>query len=210
MAVQTVRNLVTPLSSRIEGHSTGRAREVRERPAGTWRPARRVGVLQEGLASSAMGWRSRSRLAGRAPARGPWTTGRRVRGSRCVRKGAKLGVVGPGLHEFNLASHLVWVVGGIAMAVLAVLVLLELTDGIRAWLSRRHSPRQPTGDGFRVTEDGRLRKEHLRRAEPGFHSLRSRGLGDPPLKTAGQWSPTQGVSEQEVEVDFRGHRLRRR
>jgi hypothetical protein len=127
-----------------------------------------------------------------------------------VREGAKLAVVNPGLHEFNLASHLVWVVGGLAMVVLAVLALLELGDGIRAWLTRRRSPRQPTGDGFRVSEDGRLRKEHLRRAEPGFHSLRSRGLGDPPLKTAGQWSPTRSVSEQEVEKDFRAHRRRRR
>ena len=118
--------------------------------------------------------------------------------------------MGPGLHELNLASHLVWVVGGIAMAVLAVVAILELWDGIRAWLSRRRSPRRPTSDGFRVTEAGRLRKEHLRRAEPGFHSLRSRGLGDPPLKTAGQWSPTQGASEQEVEEDSRAHRRRRR
>jgi hypothetical protein len=127
-----------------------------------------------------------------------------------VGKGAKLDVVNPGLHEFNLASHLVWVVGGLAMAVLAVLALLELGDGIRAWHSRRCSPRQATGDGFRATEKGRLRKEHLRRAEPGFHSLRSRGLGDPPLKTAGQWSPTQGVSDQDVEEAFSAHRRRRR
>lgn len=101
----------------------------------------------------------------------------------------------PGLHEYNLASHLVWVVGGLAMAVLVVLGLLELWDGLRARLSRRRSAGRPTGDGFRVTEDGRLRKEHLRRAEPGYHSLRSRGLGDPPLRTAGEWSPTGGVRD---------------
>lgn len=104
-------------------------------------------------------------------------------------------IVGPGLHEFNLASHLVWVVGGLAMAVLAVVAFLELLDGLRAWLSRRRSPGRPTGGGFRITEDGRLRKEHLRRAEPGYHSLRSRGLGDPPLRAAGEWSPTEGLRD---------------
>lgn len=96
-------------------------------------------------------------------------------------------IVGPGLHEFNLASHLVWVVGGLAMAVLAVVAFLELLDGLRAWLSRRRSPGRPTGDGFRVTGgSGRstsaARSPGTTRSAPGAwgtHPSGRRGSGRP-------------------------------
>lgn len=97
----------------------------------------------------------------------------------------------PGLHELNLASHLVWWVAGAAMVVLGVVALLDLWDGLRAWRTWRRASGDPTRSGFHVTEGGKVRRDHYRRFEPGFLSLRSRGLGDPPRRKPGEWSPTQ-------------------
>lgn len=101
--------------------------------------------------------------------------------------------MGPGLHEFNLASHLVWWIGGLAMAVLGVVVLLEAWDWLRAWRSRRDATGEATPGVFRVTEDRSVRKNHYRRFRPGYRSLRSRGLGEAPIRNAGEWSPTTGA-----------------
>jgi len=87
-------------------------------------------------------------------------------------------------------AHMAWWVAGASAAILGLFALLELWDGLRGWLSRRRSGREPEPGTFRVTEEQALRKHHYRRQEPGFHSLHSRGLGDPPVRTAGEWSPT--------------------
>ena len=94
-------------------------------------------------------------------------------------------------------AHMAWWVAGAAGVILGLFALLELWDGLRGWIARRRSgpDGQERGSGtFRVTEDQALRKHHYRRQEPGFHSLRSRGLGDPPVRTADEWSPTDGAA----------------
>ena len=47
---------------------------------------------------------------------------------------ARMGPLGPGLHEYNLASHLVWWVAGVAWAVLAVVFAAEGWDWVRTRL----------------------------------------------------------------------------
>jgi len=96
---------------------------------------------------------------------------------------------------FDLPAQLLWWVGGIALAVLVLMALLEARDAFRAWWWRRRSPHGRDGGGFRVSEEGRLRRRHLRRFRPGYRSLRSRGLGEPPIETAGEWSPTHGAGK---------------
>lgn len=45
-----------------------------------------------------------------------------------------MGPLGPGLHEYNLASHLVWWVAGVAWTVLAVVFAAEGWDWVRTRL----------------------------------------------------------------------------
>lgn len=107
--------------------------------------------------------------------------------------------MGPGLHEFNLASHLVWWIGGLAMAVLGVVALLEVWDWVRGWRSRRDATGEATPSVFRVTEDRSVRKHHYRRFRPGYRSLRSRG--EAPIRKAGEWSPTTGARQGRTGTD---------
>lgn len=92
-----------------------------------------------------------------------------------------------------------WVAGGTGV-ILGLFAVLEAWDAVRGWIARRRSG-SPDGPGsFRVTEDQAVRKHHYRRQQPGFHSLRSRGLGDPPIRTSGEWSPTD-VTKKKTDVD---------
>ena len=64
----------------------------------------------------------------------------------------------PGLHEFNLASHLVWWVAGIAMAVLGVVAGLEAWEGVRGWWRRRRGGSESSSGAFEVRDGGRVRR----------------------------------------------------
>ena len=75
------------------------------------------------------------------------------------------------LHERNPASHAIWLVSGVAMSVLAVIVLVEAVD----WLRERRRRRGPDGDpvcestpGRRVVRepDTALRRRFFRRLRP--------------------------------------------
>lgn len=44
---------------------------------------------------------------------------------------------GPGLLEYNAASHGIWMVAGLAFAVLGVFWLLDLVEVARGWFARR-------------------------------------------------------------------------
>lgn len=93
-------------------------------------------------------------------------------------------------------AQMAWWVAGAVAVVLGIFALFEVWDALRGWIARRRSNGEPRPGTFRVTEDGGVRKQHYRRQEPGFHSLHSRGLGDPPVRTADQWSPTHGASDK--------------
>lgn len=99
-----------------------------------------------------------------------------------------------GLLEPISPAHLAWWVAGSAAVVLGIFALLEVWDAVRGWITNRRSRLEHRTGTFRVSEEGAVRTHHYRRQEPGFHSLRSRGLGDPPVRTAGQWSPTDGAA----------------
>jgi len=93
-------------------------------------------------------------------------------------------------------AQMAWWVAGAVAVVLGIFALFEAWDGLRDWIARRRAHEEHDSGTFRVTEDGGVRKHYYRRQEPGFHSLRSRGLGDPPVRTADQWSPTDGASDK--------------
>jgi len=95
-----------------------------------------------------------------------------------------------GLLESISPAQLAWWVAGAIAVILGIFALIESWDVLRDWLSRRRTGQEHDSGTFRVKEDQAVRKHHYRRQEPGFHSLQSRGLGDPPVRTAGQWSPT--------------------
>ncbi len=95
-----------------------------------------------------------------------------------------------GPHDTIDPAQLAWWVAGVSAGVLGLFALIEAWDAVRGWLARRGAPAEYDAGSFRVDEEQGLRKHHYRRQEPGFHSLRARGLGDPPVRTAGQWSPT--------------------
>ena len=95
-------------------------------------------------------------------------------------------------HDPISPAQMAWWVAGAAGVVLGLFALLELWDDLRGWLARRRAGAGARSGSFRVKEDQAVRKHHYRRQEPGFHSLHSRGLGDPPVRTADEWSPTDG------------------
>jgi len=104
-----------------------------------------------------------------------------------------------GLTAFNPASHLIWWVGGVILALLFVFLLLDLVQELRQrrsyakWLREQgeETPSDRTRPGpFRLREYlRRLRVRYLRRIRSGFSSTRSRGLGQPPWKSPDEWSP---------------------
>ena len=51
------------------------------------------------------------------------------------------------LTERNPASHLIWLVAGIALLALSVIVLVEMADWLRGAFRRRESASEPTEDG---------------------------------------------------------------
>jgi hypothetical protein len=94
-----------------------------------------------------------------------------------------------GLFEFDLAAHLVWWVAGAMFLVLVVIALVEIVGLAReAWANRGAG--EPSAGEFQVREDGALRERHMKRHRPGWRNLDSRGLGEPPVRTAREWSPT--------------------
>jgi hypothetical protein len=97
-------------------------------------------------------------------------------------------------------AHLAWWVAAAITVILGIFALIEAWDAVRSWIARRRSGQEHETGTFRVNEDQAVRKHHYRRQEPGYHSLRSRGLGDPPIRTADQWSPTdEGGTRAESE-----------
>lgn len=72
---------------------------------------------------------------------------------------------GQGLTERNPASHAIWWIAGVAVLVLAAVVVIDLLDWIR-FRSRSGSPEIPEPDFNLEEPESTLRQRHFERPSP--------------------------------------------